>query len=654
MNIKYNSKLAIGSAIISFACINGNAEATDLKLSDENTVVVSGDRFEQSLLQVPTQIKVIDQDFIQKSGATNLRQLLRRVASLQVSELSGKTLVSMRGISGEQAANNVLIQVDGRRLNNTDIAAPDLETINVENIARIEIIQGSATSLYGDQAVAGVINIISKDPSDASSSISLTAGTYDHLGAAVNLNHAINKEWYLSFLANSRKTDNFRKHNEQETNQFAAKLNYQTQTSDWLFEISSHDEELDIPGALLESDLGDLRQSRPEFINDFVDTKRKLLRVFGQESFGKDWQFAIDVNHSESDIESINSFINFATNTVNFTDRKQLSVYPRFKKQWLTDSGNSELVFGLDYDKNDYEFSLLSRANEQEVKSIYAQSYIALSKNTQLQIAGRYADAKDELIDLFAYANGVSLDNSASAFDLGLNHQYSTSLNLFARYSRSYRFAKVDEQAYTSPGVLGLNPQKGNSLELGLNWKSNGHSLDLSVYELDLKDEIFFDPTAPQPAGAFFAGANVNGAESERFGVNLDYTLNASDNLDIGFGYHYVDAKPKQQGVNLQVPGVSKNTANVWLDYQFDQSWNFYLEGNYRGKRLQDGDVGNFSDPIKSHTLVNAAINWQIKQWTLGLRIDNLFDKDYIEYAQFNGFYPGHDRTTNLRVVYRF
>ena len=145
------------------------------------TVIVSAARTEQSTVTIPAAINIITQDDIEASGASNVSEVLRNQGGIYLTDLYGTgthSKVAMRGFSSESAASNTLVIVDGRRLNNIDLSAPDLNSISIKDIERIEIIQGSAGTLYGDQAVGGVINIITKSPEKASREIELSAGSY--------------------------------------------------------------------------------------------------------------------------------------------------------------------------------------------------------------------------------------------------------------------------------------------------------------------------------------------------------------------------------------------------------------------------------------------------------------------------------------------
>lgn len=122
---------------------------TTLDAAAANTIeqiVVTGLRTEQSLLETPVAISVITREDIERSGALTIADVLRGRAGLQIRDTIGDggrgVLVAMRGF-GENAANNTLVLVDGRRLNNPSLAAPDLNSIALADIERIEILQAA-------------------------------------------------------------------------------------------------------------------------------------------------------------------------------------------------------------------------------------------------------------------------------------------------------------------------------------------------------------------------------------------------------------------------------------------------------------------------------------------------------------------------------
>ncbi len=145
--------------------ITGSNAAFAADSSTIPVIVITPSAFAQPRELTSVPVTVIDSETIKNSKASNVAELLRGQAGLHVSDLFGdgsQASIDLRGF-GPTAVNNTLILVDGKRLNNSsDQGAPDLTSIAIDDIEQIEIIQGSAGVLYGNQAVGGVINIIRK------------------------------------------------------------------------------------------------------------------------------------------------------------------------------------------------------------------------------------------------------------------------------------------------------------------------------------------------------------------------------------------------------------------------------------------------------------------------------------------------------------
>ncbi|HIO13903.1 MAG TPA: hypothetical protein EYN15_01740, partial [Chromatiales bacterium] len=147
-------------------------------------ILISKARTESVSLPVATNIEVISRTQIQSSGASTVTDLIRGHAGIQIEDSFGDgstATIDMRGF-GATAISNVLVMVDGRRLNNSgDTGTLDLNTIDIDNIERIEIVEGSAGVLFGNQAVGGVINIITRDPTTTEVTVRIDHGRHGGL-----------------------------------------------------------------------------------------------------------------------------------------------------------------------------------------------------------------------------------------------------------------------------------------------------------------------------------------------------------------------------------------------------------------------------------------------------------------------------------------
>ena len=195
---------------------------------------------------VPASVQVITRAEIESSVSTSLLDVLRGKAGIQVHDTIGngsRATFSLRGF-GENSVNNTLLLVDGRSLNRPFMGGADFNSVPLSNIERIEIIRGAGTVLYGDQAVGGVINIITRQPTETSASVEISRGSQDadayRGNVFVNLGAGFSA--YISGESNS--SDNYRKHNESNYDNVFSRLRFDHEQGWVLYEYQTIDDEL--------------------------------------------------------------------------------------------------------------------------------------------------------------------------------------------------------------------------------------------------------------------------------------------------------------------------------------------------------------------------------------------------------------------------
>jgi iron complex outermembrane receptor protein len=155
------------------------ADLTDQSLEDlMNVQVTSVSKMEQKMSQVAAAVFVITQEDIRRFGATNIPDLLRMVPGLDVAQINGNTwAISSRGFN-LQFANKLLVLIDGRAVYTPLFGGVNWDTQDVplEDIARIEVIRGPGGTVWGANAVNGVINIITKKASETRGGLAVTGG----------------------------------------------------------------------------------------------------------------------------------------------------------------------------------------------------------------------------------------------------------------------------------------------------------------------------------------------------------------------------------------------------------------------------------------------------------------------------------------------
>lgn len=615
--------------------------------SDETLVVLAKSNFNNSIENIPTNITVISAEEIAASGAKTLDSLLRGRAGVQISDSNSGPSFSLRGFSGEQASKNTLIILDGRRLNHQDLSSPQVSSILVSQIERVEIMAGSGGVLYGDQAVGGVINIITKKGAANSGSASFSVGSFDSLAGSVDLNRKLNEEWQLFLSASQDNSDNYREHNKRESGLLLGRLSYAQGAERFFIEASYHDNNRDIPGTLTKEQYN----TEPTLATrkDYLHDKTKVFRLGYQYPLTETWIIDADMSLDDTAGSGIGYSSPFSKNMIQRFGALTL------EHRFTNSVGEANLLLGLEGADNDYHYqsTWVERAQDQQIMSVYGQVSYPLYPRLNFITGARYSSIEDKLSDKVLYPAAQKLSESQDAYELGFNYKLSETQRVYLRAETNFRFAKIDEQAYTSPGVLGLKPQTGQSFEAGWQWSELDYSLKVDIYRLTLKDEIIFDNSVPSPVGG--AGANVNADQSERYGVSLSGDTHVTQDIVIGAEYHWIDAEfiaGENKGKTL--PWVAKNTARLYSDYYLDENWRLFLEGVYTGKRFRGGDSANEQEKLSAYWLGNVALSYLKSNWSASLRVDNLFDKKYLSSVYGAGYYPGDTRKLQLTLTYDF
>ncbi|QDE32311.1 TonB-dependent receptor [Shewanella polaris] len=647
------------SAVFSVASVNAiAAESTATSpeasaVSMDETIVVIG-RNVANPLNIAANVNVIDAADIQMSGATNLTDLLRGQSGIQVSDNNSGTVFSMRGFSASQAANNTLILVDGRRLNNIDISAPSIESIPINLIERVEILSGSAGVLYGDQAVGGVINIITKAPTETSGGLQVSGGSFDTYEVKGDVSGAINDAWRYFLAASYNESDNYRDNNDNETNSILGRLQYQTDIEDFFVEVNYFDNDLQAPGALsLAQYEADPSQAGSFSAGDFNHEMTTSLRSGYQYQLNNIWALGADLTYSDT----LTTSVSFGS--AGRIERDLLSFSPKATANYHLDQGDLNFVAGIDVSKGeaDFDFTYMQRNNKQTQKSAYVQASVPITPTLSYVVGGRYSEVTDDLYDQLLYPNRIEIDNDAHAFELGLNYRPSNENRFYARANDNFRFAKVDEQAYTPLTTIGLDPQTGRSYEAGWDYTTATQTLKINAYQLELEDEIVYE--GGRTDGPYGGGANVNADESRRFGVSTAYDVQFASNWLLGASYDYIDAEFTQgENDGKALSWVAKHSGKAYVSYDFTEDWQAFVEGVYTGERYMEGDNSNTDDKLDSYVLTNLALNYTHGSWNGSLRVDNLLDEDYVGAGYYspygNGYYSGTGRSIRLTAGYRF
>lgn len=648
MSTKSFTLTALSTAILSLSfshCIF----AADKKLE---TVYVSATRSDTAQMPVATQIKVISAEDIRVSGAKLLSEVLRTQAGIQLTDSDGSgsrnVTASMRGLSG---TNNVLVLVDGRKLNNPSLAAPALNTVSLKDVERVEIVHGSAGVLYGDQAVGGVINVITRRAvaGEVNGAVSATAGTADLEDYSANVSQGFENGLGYNLSAQKRNANNFRDNNESAHENVLANLRYNFSRGFIFVEGQKIDDDLNVAGYLLDSEVNvNPRKARTPF--NYINQDTDLTRVGGEIDITENWQFLAE--YADRDEDTL-SYYGYGDPTAG--NMRVKNITPRIIGNIPTANGPAVVTLGYDLVEARYEVVDWGTDIEQDIDAYYGQLIYPFTKDFAVTLGLRQSSVDDK-----NHSIKSSHSDDIDAKELGVSYQIDSGWRTFARIADGFRFANADENGLVLPGVTFLQAQTSRTKEAGFAWDSDEFSAQFTAYDMKLDNELMYDAVIPNANSFSNFGANINLDQSKRKGWVFDSELTLSSQIALHANYTYTDTELTTGSfAGNEVPFVAKNIGNIAVIFSFTDDLMFTVDSTYVGSRYRSGDQANAHAKTEPLTLLNANLLWQIQGVELNARVKNITNE---QYAGLQGYsptagnyqYPQPERNYDLSITYRF
>lgn len=588
----------------------------------------------------------ITHDQIVQSGAASLPQVLQTLGGLQLQDLNGsggQPAISMRGF-GANAASNTLLLINGLPITYPDIAPPDLSIIPLQEIRYIEVIEGSESVSYGDQAVGGAINIVARQPDKEEILAGCGAGSYAQKSCSISAHYQPHSLFNLGFTLLGQETDNYRQHNHHQQSGLYGNAAYSRVADHFYGDYHLARDDIQYPGSLTAAEV---RQDRQQASNniDFFRNGNAHAHIRYIHQGEAPWQLETDA-----------ALFKMRGQGVLFSSFRQSRDTGYIRSQVRSQMDRYALLTGAELQLDDYRLGSLMGLveNTQQKSGLFAEVTTALWPKTQLMfgVRGEQQDSR-----LHAMSNSHS-HQRVIVKNVGIVYQWMPQLGLYARYAESFRFPKADETASLASGVGGLQVQQGASYEMGVKWHQKHYRGQLAIYQLNLKNEIAFDPTQT-PLQPF--GTNRNLDLTTRQGMTFSGSVPLTALLMANGQYNYVDARFRR-GIYAgnRIPLIAEHNLRGGLYYQLTSFLHIYSEAVYTGNQYADNDNANIAGKMGGYMVYNFNLGFQRKHMSAAFRINNIFNRGYYFYTVYNtslqneSFYPAPERNFTLSLQYSF
>lgn len=501
-------------------------------------IMVTAARYEKRDVDIPAATEIYDQEKIEKLGANNVMEVVKNIPGFTLTASpTGNTYIGFRGISKD----NVAILVNGIPLNQD--GNYDLESISADIIDRIEVVKGGATVLYGSNASAGVINIITNKKA-AKNKVLIGFGDKNKFKGAVNV---ATDKLQLSYSRQQSKDRGFVYKNSGVSNYY---------TGDKLEKDSLN----------LQYAISDNLSLQYMYSKKVSDCSKSVNGVY-KPGFHSDIKYNFgQLRYVNDDLQATVFFRNrdwkFNTSTHQKGHNYGADLQDKFKL------GNTMLTVGANYENENTKNSNNIEAAKRDSAAVFFMTETEVSDKTKIFLGAREA----------------YVEESGSKFcpQFQVMHSLGTDDNIYLNVNRSMRAPHVNEQWGTSTQLMNPNLKAENGWNYEFGWKKKLAADELfkvNLYHMDINDRIYRKSNYNGSGKSMFLNAN----KYRNTGVEVSYEKAASEKFSYNVGVSYGNpeqklAKGDWQRVDFKLGlhagvgyNLGKTNANIYANYMAER-----------------------------------------------------------------------------------
>jgi vitamin B12 transporter len=565
--------------------------------TETDTLVVTATRTPQPLDDTLPPVTVIDRETIERSQATDIADLLRMHAGIDVARLGGpgqNTSLFLRGTE----SNHVLLLLDGVKLNPATIGAPAWQDLSPAIIERIEIVKGPRSTLYGSEAVGGVINIITRRARPGTQwEVAAGLGDFGTRGLNTGVHHR-GGIWRAGI-----------------------NLDHTSTTGIPTFRADDHD-----------------RGHRNDTANAYVGVSLDRIDIelshyeshgnteYTELAYDEDFQFLqydMDFRHATTALTvTANPYAAWSSTMrlsrgIENLDQNQVTDYAHTTRdtfEWQNDLqvGDAQLFSaGLSLTREQAEAESFGTVFDEDtgIKALYLQDDITLGRH-HLLIAARHTDH--------------DTSGRHNTWDLEYGFAITPDTRAIAAVGTAFR-APDGSDRFGYFGNPNLKPETSRNTELGLRHRIDARQqVNISLFDNRINDLIGFEFDPP-------GLANIDTARIR--GIETEYTYTADP---WRARVEAIVQSPKDRGTGEDLKRRARRALTAALEYGH-AAYGVGLDLQVTGRRKDIDAIGFFDTETAGFATANLTGRYQpAPQWTLRGRIENLLDRDYEQVAGYN------------------
>jgi vitamin B12 transporter len=610
------------SAAFALAVSSFSAQVISDTNAEIEEVLVSASLMPITASRSANAVTVIDRAQLRNRATVSLSNILRDVPGFSVSQvgvLGSQTQIRVRGAE----ANHLLVTIDGVEANDPSQGDEfSWGTLTASDIERIEIIRGPQSSLRGSDAVAGVVNIITRSAEKSSVGLFLESGSWATHHSGFNIGHKqgdFDIRFGLSHIESAG--DNIARTGDENDG-------YRNTTYNIRSGLKLSDQ-MDISFAARESDGMNQFDADNDFDGLIEDQDRasefenSTMRFQGDYS-SKDgtWQHKVLISQSKSDNTA---FADKAKGNVTASTKDQIqyigsftwdqgaqnvaALVEREEEDWMQ---RGEITWGV-YDPN--------QDRERDTDSVAVEYRTDINDHLTLAASARHDDNSEF--------------DSAKTYRAEAIYQLTEAIRLRSAVGTAVKNPTFTERFGFYTNFIGnpnLIPEESTSWELGADQLIMGGALTLSltIFEAELENEI--DGFVYDPATFAYTSNNINGT-SERKGAELSAVGNISESMSLAAAYTYTDSTGDDAVREVRRP---RHIASLNLGWQAAHNLHLNTNIQFTGEQT-DVYFPPFPEPsqvvaLSNHTLVNINLNYSAtEKFEMYLKLENALNENYEE-----------------------